>query len=353
MQLPIINFVEIDFDKFDMIIDVRSPLEYQLDHIIGSTNLPALSDAERTEVGTIYKQESRFKARKIGAARIARNVASHVENYLFEKDREWRPLIYCWRGGQRSFSFATILSQIGWRPTLLYGGYKKYRREVVDVMHKNHSDLKLILISGYTGTGKTELLNKLKSLGIQIIDLENLANHRGSVLGGVTSSQPSQKLFESLLFKKISSLNPTKPIFVEAESNKIGNITIPPAFWYAMKNAQKIELVAPIKERARYLKKSYKDLTSNAERLCHRLDFLVTQQGNKRVAEWKQLAKKNQFESLAIQLMELHYDTRYLKSRSLSPISITHQIKLEKITNNELLKAAQKVKSLVGLLDEK
>ena len=352
MQLPTIKFMEIDFKKYDMIIDVRSPSEYQLDHIIGATNLPALSDMERIEVGTIYKKQSRFKARKVGATRISRNVASHIEKHLFEKDRKWRPLLYCWRGGQRSFAFGTILAQIGWRPTLLYGGYKKYRRSVVDVMHKNHSDLRLILVSGHTGTGKTELLQTLRALDTQIIDLEALANHRGSVLGRGVSCQPSQKLFESLLFREISTLDPHKPIFVEAESSKIGNITIPPAFWCAMKNAQKIEIVAPIKERARYLKRTYQNLTSNVENLCDRLDFLVRQQGRKRVDEWKTLAREKKYEHLAVQLMELHYDKRYSRSRQPAQTSISLQIALEKINSREISKAAQKIKNSIGSLDK-
>ncbi len=184
---------------FDTVIDVRAPSEFAEDHIPGAISLPVLSDAERADVGTIYVQDSPFKARKLGAALVARNAADHICGPLADKDGSWRPLVYCWRGGQRSNSFASILSQIGWRTEVVDGGYRTYRRLVVDLMHKSTLPHALILLDGNTGTAKTDLLLRLGQLGVQIIDLEGLAAHRGSLFGAVAGGQPSQKMFESRL----------------------------------------------------------------------------------------------------------------------------------------------------------
>ena len=207
MQIPKLNFAEIETQTFDSIIDVRSPAEFAVDHIDGAINLPVLSNEERSLVGTTYKQDSRFKARKIGAALIAKNTAKHLETELLSNHRDWKPLIYCWRGGQRSSAFATILSEIGWRPTVLNGGYKNYRNNVSEIMHKKPAGYNFVLISGHTGTAKTEIIQTLKNFNIQTIDLEKLANHRGSVFGANLSKQPSQKLFESFLFNKLKLLD--------------------------------------------------------------------------------------------------------------------------------------------------
>ncbi len=177
---------------YDDIIDVRSPSEYAEDHLPGAISLPVLDDDERAKVGTIYKQVSPFDARKLGAALVAQNAARHLQGPLADRSGGWRPLVYCWRGGQRSGSFATILSQIGWRVDLVKGGYKSWRGLVVRAVYDDPVPSPVIVLDGNTGSAKTEILNRLPALGVQVIDLEGLAHHRGSLFGAM-GPQPSQK----------------------------------------------------------------------------------------------------------------------------------------------------------------
>ena len=347
MLIPKLNFAEIEFPNFDSIIDVRSPAEFELDHINGAINLPVLSNEERSLVGMTYKQESRFKARKIGAALIAKNTASYLEKELFSNKREWRPLIYCWRGGQRSSAFSTILSEIGWRPTLLNGGYKNYRKEVCELLHKKPASYNFVLISGHTGTAKTEIIRTLETLGVQTIDLEALANHRGSVFGAYLTKQPSQKQFESFLFCKLRSLDSRKPIILESESNKIGQIAVPSMIWNAMKNSPRIEIKAPPKARASYLTKTYRHLTLDRAALNKKIEFLTNQHGNKKVQKWKDLSNAGKFAELATELICNHYDIRYKNTqRHIETVKLPAVI-MKEINETTILSTAKKISEIV------
>ena len=348
MQIPKLNFAEIETQTFDSIIDVRSPAEFALDHIDGAINLPVLSNEERTLVGTTYKQDSRFKARKIGAALIAKNTAQHLETELFFNHRDWKPLIYCWRGGQRSSAFATILSEIGWRPTLLNGGYKNYRKEVCEIMHKEPAKYNFVLISGHTGTAKTAIIQILENLNVQTIDLEALANHRGSVFGANITKQPSQKLFESFLFYKLKSLDYRKPIILESESNKIGQIAIPSMIWNSMKKSPRIEIQAPLQARADYLTKTYKNLIKNQDALEQRIDFLINQHGHKKVQEWKHLSKAGKFSELATELMSNHYDPRYKNCRKHSQELKLPSVNMNTINEQSIRSTAKRISTMVN-----
>jgi tRNA 2-selenouridine synthase len=301
---------------FDTIIDVRSPAEYAEDHIPGAINLPALSNAERAEVGTIYTQDSPFKARKIGAALVARNVAHHLETVLAEKDGAWQPLVYCWRGGQRSGSVATILSQIGWRAETVAGGYRAYRRLVVEALYETPWPRSLMLLDGNTGSGKTALLERLGERGVAVLDLEGLAGHRGSVLGLMGDAQPSQKAFETGIAQALEAAPVGQPIVVEAESSKIGDLIVPPSLWAAMAKAPRILIDAPAAARAKFLCAAYSDVTADIERLCGLLDRLKPFHGAERVAEWQDMARTGAHEDLARGLVERHYDPRYAKARA-------------------------------------
>ena len=242
---------------FDAVIDVRSPSEFAEDHVPGAVNLPVLDDAERARVGTIYVQDSPFRARRIGAALVARNVAHHLETALADKPGGFRPLVYCWRGGQRSGSMATILANVGWRTTVLAGGYKTYRRHVQTRLYEDALALRLVLLAGRTGSGKTQLLTALAARGVQTLDLEALAEHRGSVFGDLGHPQPSQKLFESRLLAALERLDPARPVIVEAEASKIGDRMAPPMLWKAMTAAPRIVLTVPAAVRARHLATQY------------------------------------------------------------------------------------------------
>lgn len=299
---------------FDQIIDVRSPAEYAEDHIPGAINLPVLDDAQRARVGTIYKQVSPFDARKLGAALVAQNAALHLMGPLADRSGGWRPLVYCWRGGQRSGSFATILGQIGWRAEVVSGGYKAWRALVVARVHDTPFPCPVILLDGNTGSAKTEILNLLPARGVQVIDLEGLANHRGSLFGAM-GPQPSQKAFEGRLAMAIAALDPTRPVVVEAESSKVGEVRVPARLWRAMVDAPRITISAPVDARARYLTRAYADLTADAGRLAEVIDKLRPAHPADTIAAWQAMAKSGAFAPLAASLMAQHYDPRYNKHR--------------------------------------
>lgn len=303
---------------FDEIIDVRSPAEWEEDHIPGAVNLPALDNEERARVGTIYVQESPFLARKIGAALVARNAARHLEGPLAEKPGGWRPLVYCWRGGQRSGSFASILSQIGWRVDTLAGGYKAYRALVVQAVYEAPLPARVVLIDGNTGSAKTEVLELLAARGVQVIDLEALANHRGSLFGHRPGGQPSQKAFEGRLAAAYQRLDPTRPVVIEAESSKVGDLSLPPPLWKAMRAAPRLHILAPRAARARYLTRAYADLAADPVELARVIDQLRPQHAAEVIHRWHALAAAGAHADLAAELMERHYDPRYDKQRARS-----------------------------------
>ncbi|MEM7319924.1 MAG: tRNA 2-selenouridine(34) synthase MnmH [Pseudomonadota bacterium] len=300
---------------FDTVIDVRSPAEFAEDHVPGAINLPALDNDERARVGTIYVQQSPFLARKLGAALVFRNAADHIERHLSGYEGGWRPLVYCWRGGQRSGSFGWILQQIGWRAETIEGGYRHYRRLVNQALYSDPLPLRFVALDGFTGTAKTALLHMLGKRGVQMLDLEGLANHRGSLLGAMPGGQPGQKLFESAIAQELSALDPARPVVVEAESSKIGTRLLPPSLWTAMCAAPRIEIQAPIEARTRYLTEAYDDILSDSPALRERLTPLRQHRGHDVVDGWMaQIDAGNKF-ALTRLLMEQHYDPAYLKSR--------------------------------------
>ncbi len=235
---------------FGDIIDVRAPAEFAQDHLPGAINLPVLDDAERVRVGTIYKQVSPFDARKLGAALVAANAARHISGPLSDRGGGWKPLVYCWRGGQRSGGFATILSQIGWRVARLEGGYKAWRALVVDRVQNLPVAAPVVVLDGNTGSAKTAILHRLAARGAQVIDLEGLARHRGSLFGAMPGGQPGQKMFEGRLAVALERLDPSRPVLVEAESSRIGALTVPKAMWQAICAAPRIRLEVPVAARA-------------------------------------------------------------------------------------------------------
>jgi tRNA 2-selenouridine synthase len=300
---------------FDDIIDVRSPSEFAEDHLPGAISLPVLDDDQRAQVGTIYKQVSPFTARKLGAALVARNAALHLEGALADRPGGWRPLVYCWRGGQRSGSFATILGQIGWRVETLAGGYRAWRGLVVQAVYDTPFPAPMVVLDGNTGSAKTEILNLLPALGVQVIDLEGLARHRGSLFG-FQGAQPSQKAFEGALALALSRLDPARPVVVEAESSKVGNCRLPAELWKAMVAAPRLTIAAPIEARAAYLARAYADLSADTGRLQATIDMLRPMQPREVIEEWQALARAGAFSALAGSLMARHYDPRYNKHRA-------------------------------------
>ena len=299
---------------FDTVIDVRSPAEFALDHVPGAINLPALSNEERAEVGTMYVQDSAFKARKMGAAMVARNVAAHLDGPLKDTLGDWQPLVYCWRGGQRSGSFASILSQIGWRAKVLDGGYQSFRSLVHDAMYDAPVSHRLILLDGNTGTAKTDILHRLRAMNVQVLDLEGLANHRGSILGGMPGGQPAQKAFETAVACALARLDPARAVLVEAESSKVGQRIVPPTLWAAMKAASRIEIDAPLDARAAYLAQAYADLCADPDRFTTKLEMLRDRRGGL-VDDWLHMLAAKNMHDLARGLMADHYDPTYRAGR--------------------------------------
>lgn len=302
--------------RFDSIIDVRTPAEFEIDRLPGAVNLPVLSNEQRAIVGAIYKQESRFKARRIGAAMIARNVAQHLDGPLAHFPAKWRPLLYCWRGGMRSGAMATILERVGWRVGVLNGGYKAWRREVVAGLRASSAPINVVLLDGQTGTAKTEILQKAAAIGVQVIDLETLAAHRGSAFGAfATVPQPSQKLFESQLWGALRKLDLSRPILIEAESNHVGRLEIPSRLWKAMQAAQRIVLRADAVKRADYLVGAYADILGDEEAIATALDLIAHLHEKERIADWRRLAELRDWRALALGLMLEHYDPSYERIR--------------------------------------
>lgn len=336
---------------YDAILDVRSPGEFAEDHMPGAENLPVLDDTQRAEVGTIYVQQSRFLARRIGAAHVARNIARHLEGALIDRPASFRPLIYCWRGGQRSNAMATILSQVGWPVTLLTGGYKTYRRTVTARLYDQALDLKLVLLDGHTGTAKTEILGRLAARGAQILDLEGLAAHRGSLFGAIGREQPSQKMFESRLLGQLDRLDLTRPIIVEAESSKIGERMTPPVIWKAMQTAPRVEITAPLDARARYLVTAYSDVIRNPVELDAAFARLPVYPGQKRLENWRGLAGAGAFEELAAALMEHHYDPAYDRSARKDQRPRLCVIALSDLSAGDQERAADAIMGLAAGLD--
>ena len=342
MPITLTSLTDIFDLGFDDIIDVRAPAEYAEDHIPGAISLPVLDDAERAEVGTIYKQVSPFTARKVGAALVAKNAAVHLQGPLADKSGAWKPLVYCWRGGQRSGSFASILAQVGWRVDTVAGGYKAWRALVVKALYETPVASPVVVLDGNTGSAKTEVLNLLPGLGVQVIDLEGLARHRGSLFGHMPGGQPSQKAFEMELALALARLDPARPVVVEAESSKVGDCRVPPQLWKAMVAAPRIAIAAPRAARAQYLTRAYADMVADGARLAEVIGLLRQAHAHAQVDLWHQMAAAGRFGDLADSLMEAHYDPRYDKHRERMAVPLV-EIAVERLDEGDLAGLAVRV----------
>ena len=303
------------FDRFDAVIDARSEGEYAEDRLPGALNWPSLNDAERARVGTLYKQVSPFEAQKVGAALVARNIASHIEREVMALPRSWQPLVYCWRGGKRSNSLALVLGQIGFRVHVLEGGYKAFRSALLADMPSQVQRLHWRVVCGPTGSGKTRLLHALARAGAQVLDLEELAQHRASVLGLIPGQpQPGQKQFETRIWDRLRRFDARRPVYVEAESRKVGNRAVPEALIAAMRAAPCLRIDLDDDERVRLLLEDYAFFSEDPEFFCQRLDALAALRGRQQVAQWQALVRGGDVETVVRELLVRHYDPGYAES---------------------------------------
>jgi len=313
------NFLRVPLESagdFDEIIDVRTPLEFAEDHIPGAINAPVLSNEERIIVGTMYKQVSPFDASRVGAAMVARNIAAHLETTFADRPRNWRALIYCWRGGKRSESMTVMMNMIGWRARQLEGGYKAYRRDVVTSLETLPPTLDYIVLAGHTGSGKTRLLHALAEEGAQTLDLEALAMHRGSLLGAMPDRpQPSQKSFDTSLIGALRSFDPKRPVFVEAESRRIGLITLPESLMTALRGTTTcVEVSVSLEARVDLLMDEYGHLLAEPGHFRTQLLRLVPLHGRAVIDQWLALLDAGQQRELSEALITRHYDPAYSRS---------------------------------------
>lgn len=304
-----------DIARFDAIIDVRTPLEFAEDHLPGAINLSVLSNEERVMIGTMYKQVSPFEATRLGAALVARNIARHLETTLADRPINWKPLVYCWRGGKRSGAMTAWMNLIGWRARQLEGGYKAYRLQVIEQLETMPQQFTFRVLAGLTGSGKTRLLHALAHNGAQVLDLEGLARHRGSLLGAMPGEeQPSQKGFDSQLLQALAQLDPARPVFVEAESKKIGRVQLPQSLMQAMAAAECIRIEASLEDRIAFLCEDYASLFTTPEIFKQLLSRLTELHGRQTVAHWQQQVDQGARAELFRELIEQHYDPAYRRS---------------------------------------
>ena len=303
------------YDQFDAVLDARSEGEYAEDHLPGALNWPSLDNQERIRVGTLYKQVSPFEAQKIGAALVAANVSRHILAHVLDKPKCWQPLVYCWRGGKRSNSLAHILGQIGFKVHLVEGGYKAFRKAVIEDTPRRVAPLTFRVLCGPTGSGKTRLLQALAAQGAQVLDLEAIASHRASVLGVIPGQpQPTQKAFETRLWNALRRLDPARTVWVEAESKKVGNVSIPECLIGAMRASPCVRLELSLPHRVQLLLEDYDYFTQDANFFCERLDRLIDLKGRAVVEDWKARVHTGRTPEVVAELLQQHYDPGYESS---------------------------------------
>lgn len=347
MSAPIKRVEGWNTNDYDMIIDVRSPAEFADDHLPSALNLPVLDNEQRAEIGTIHKQISPFAAKRAGAALVAVNIAHHISTTLKDADRNFRPLVYCWRGGQRSGSIARIFSEIGWHTDLIDGGYKRYRRQVLEGLDTLPQQLRLVVLRGRTGLAKTHILHSAHAKGAQVIDLEGLANHRGSLLGvKPDGEQPSQRLFESRLHAVLNGLDPALPVFIEAESNKIGQIHIPAVLWRKMREAVSIVADTKIEHRVAFLCRDYAHIIADPTRLEPLLGWVVTRLGYGIVNKWRDLIKARDWSGFVRAVLDDHYDPAYDKSSGQRSHEIIATLDVGRLDSDAIDRAANQLLAL-------
>jgi tRNA 2-selenouridine synthase len=334
------------------IIDVRSPGEYLEDFIPGAANHPVLDNDERAKVGTINKEQSPFEAKRIGAALVTKNISDMIATHFANKPKDWSPLVYCWRGGKRSGVTTHILREIGFNAVQLDGGYKAFRGRVNDELPMLSKRFNYITICGCTGTGKTVLLHALERTGAQTIDLEGIAKHRGSLLGALPDEpQPTQKRFDTLLWAKLASLDPAKPVYVESESKKIGLLQMPEAMREKMATGDCVWLDVALAARVAHIRNEYAHFVANPLTLVEKLQPLKELRGAKLLEQWQSHAQAHNIDTLFASLMIDHYDPLYTSAikKNYERLNEARQIAYDPTDSHSLKQAAHELTSTTHL----
>ena len=335
--------------EFNTIVDARSPSEYDEDHLPGAINAPVLDDAQRALVGTANAVHGAFEAKRLGAPIVARNIGDLIDRLFADRGRDWQPLVYCWRGGNRSGSLATVLARIGWRTTVIEGGYKAFRRHVVASLAELPAGLRFVVVGGRTGSAKSRLLEHLAADGEQVLDLEALARHRGSLLGSLPGApQPTQKGFETLVWDTLRAADPRRPVFVESESRKVGRCQVPEALIHAIRGSRVAVVEADVPVRSAFLLAEYKHFQADAPGLLELLDHLVALHGARRIEEWKSLVTADRWLELVERLLVEHYDPSYDRSmrRNFAQLEQAPVVRLEGTDDAALGAAAAALKAI-------
>ena len=317
---------------FDAVLDARSPAEYELDHIPGAISTPVLDDAERALVGTLFKEQGAFAAKRAGAAIVARRIGGLLDAELATLGRDSRLLVYCWRGGNRSGALATVLARVGWRTAVLDGGYRAFRRFVLDELERLPGSLRFVVVAGRTGSAKSLLLARAQALGAQVLDLEALARHRGSVLGHLPQrAQPSQKRFETLVWARMREFDPRRPVLVESESRKVGQCQVPARLIEAMRASQCVRIDASDAVRASLLLAEYRHFVEDPAQLARRLGALAPQHGSATLERWLAMARAGDWTRFVTTLLAEHYDPAYDRSmrRNFTQLDQARSVALE------------------------
>ncbi|HEX4844420.1 MAG TPA: tRNA 2-selenouridine(34) synthase MnmH [Limnobacter sp.] len=334
-------------DDFSEIIDVRSPAEFEEDHIPGAINCPVLSNEERITVGTLYKQVSPFDAKKVGAAMVAKNIAHHIQTRFHQHGKGWKPLVYCWRGGSRSGAMTHILRQVGWPASQLQGGYKVFRTHVLEQLGQLPKLFAYHVLCGETGSGKSRVLEAMARQGGQVLDLEDLASHKGSVLGVLPSHpQPSQKWFETQVWHALRNMDPSRPVWVEAESKKIGALRVPEALFNTMTQQGRVmRLDVPVSARVEFLLRDYDYFLKDPASLQTQLGYLSSLHGHAVIDRWNALAQQGAWATLVEELLTLHYDPAYRKStpRNLHGFAQAHTVHCDALSDAAIANLASRL----------
>src|SRR6266852_1218115 len=344
MELEQSNAVTVaQLDAFDEVIDVRSPAEFALDHVPEAVNCPVLDDMERAYVGTLYKRVSPFDAKKAGAALVSKNIARHIEERFRGRGRGWRPLVHCWRGGQRSSAMVHVLRQVGWDAATLAGGYRAYRREVMAQLDETPRRFRFQVVCGATGSGKSRLLAALAAQGAQVVDLERLARHRGSLLGELPGEpQPSQKMFDSLVWSALKRLDSAHPVFVEAESKKIGQLQVAARLLDRMRRGECLRLEVPLPERVRFLVGEYRHFLEDPAALKEKLKCLTSRYGRAVIGRWLAQTDSSAWGELVADLLVTHYDPSYVRAAAQNYLHYdeARRLSLERLDETGIARAA-------------